>query len=56
MSDFHRNTGKPPRDKNAEVSVVWANGNPSRWTYKVSQLVWELRGFEFDIALYRRVA
>jgi hypothetical protein len=51
---WHQNHGKPPRDKSAEVDVIWANNRLARKPYKVSQLVWDLRGWDFDIGFYRR--
>jgi hypothetical protein len=51
---WHRNTGKSPRDKSAEVAIVWANRRRSRFTYKVSQLVWTLRGQDFDIGWFAK--
>ena len=54
MTPFHKNTGKPPRDKSAEVEIIWANGSRARHTYKVWQLVWERRGLDFDIDQFKR--
>lgn len=49
MNRWHLNTGTTPRDKSAEVVVIWANHQRARFTYKVSQLVWQVRGWEYDI-------
>jgi hypothetical protein len=54
MTDWHQNFGKPPRDKTASVNVIWANNRPALHAYTVSQLVWDLRGWDFDIGFYRR--
>jgi hypothetical protein len=54
MTGYHKNTGRTPRDKNASVDVIWSNNRPARQPYKVSQLIWELRGWDFDIGYFRR--
>lgn len=54
MNDWHTNKGRSPRDQEALIEVIWANGVPSKYTYKVRQLVWKLRGWDHDIGHYRK--
>lgn len=49
MNRWHINHGTSPRDKSAEVAVIWACNVPARHTYKVGQLIWALRGWTHDI-------
>lgn len=37
------------------ILVEWSNGRLSRKSYRIDQLVWEIRGWDFDIAKFRRV-
>ena len=50
----HRNRGKPPRDRTVKLGIEWANGMTAKHEYTAGQLVWELRGQEFDIAYFWR--
>ena len=52
MKRWYPNKGVTPNDKSAEVAVIWANRRRARFTYKVSQLVWTLRGQDFDIGWF----
>jgi hypothetical protein len=51
----HANRGKPPRDASIPLGIRWANGMTAKHTYTAGQLVWEIRGWEYDIATYWRV-
>ena len=54
---WHRNTGSKPRAPgDTLIEVEWSNGTPARHLYQIQQLTWELRGWDFDIAKYRRSA
>jgi hypothetical protein len=50
------NPGKPPTKwpRDTALSIEWANGSTSPRTYTRDQLVWEKRGFDFDIARFWR--
>jgi len=52
----HDNPGSPPSRWPADtlVGVTFANGRPARQPYRIDQLVWEHRGWDFDIASFRR--
>jgi hypothetical protein len=41
--------GRTPRTGDRQLRVQFANGLVSRWTYTAKQLVWERRGWDFDI-------
>lgn len=56
MGRSHDNPGSPPSRWPADtlVGVTFANGRPARQPYRIDQLVWEHRGWDFDIASFRR--
>jgi hypothetical protein len=46
--------GRKPRTGDRPLKVMFANGQESRWEYTAAQLVWEQRGWPFDITHVRR--
>lgn len=50
----YENRGRAPKDQDAIVQVIWANGELAKHTYAVKQLKWERRGQPYDIDIYWR--
>lgn len=50
------NPGEPPSKWPADtlVEVEWSCGRTSRQPYRVDQLAWEKRGWDFDVARFWR--
>lgn len=49
------NPGRKPRWKpETLITVEWSNGRLSRQPYRIDQLVWEIRGWDFDVGRFRR--
>lgn len=52
---WHINKGRPPRDKTVKLAIEWACGVVSRHTYTAGQLVWDLRGWDYDIGRFAKM-
>lgn len=50
------NRGKPPRDKSVKLGIEWANGRESPHQYTAGQLIWDRRGWDFDIGFFWKAA
>ena len=51
---WHRNKGKPPRNKTIALGIRWQNGMTSKQTYTADKLRWTLTGSDFDVAYFCR--
>jgi hypothetical protein len=51
---WHATNGKRPRTGEKPLRVKFANGQESRWTYTARQLVFDQRGWDFDVVAVAR--
>jgi hypothetical protein len=52
----YANPGKPPLKwpKDTALGIEWANGRTSPHTFTRDQLVWDKRGWDFDVGHFWR--
>lgn len=49
------NPGRQPRWKpETPVLVEWSNGRTAKHPYRIDQLVWDKRGWDFDVQRFRK--